>query len=287
VTAAPAFTDTIVFETPLVRIGAFRCDAEFPGFENTGPAENDCFVFPRTAVEIEHEHEPRFPANANIITFYNRSQRYIRRKISGTGDRCDWFGVDRDLAREVVRRVDPSVEERPFSWTHRSCDSRTYLIQRQLFHLVTRAPDAEPAAVEETVILLLERAIQPRRLPKATPKQRALVYDVECLLGAFFDQPLSLADIARQSGASVYHLCRTFRRVTGVPLHQYRHRLRLRHGLEPVIETRDGLSRIAVDLGFTHHSHFTGAFRREFGATPSQLRQSRLTPLEITNTRPE
>src|ERR1700744_5525789 len=103
----PLFRDTIVFESALVRIGAFRCDRAFPGFGDTGPAGNDCFVFPRTAVQIEHEHAPPFVANPNVVTFYNRSQHYLRHEISERGDRCDWFGVDREVAREAVRTVDP------------------------------------------------------------------------------------------------------------------------------------------------------------------------------------
>ena len=30
---------------------------------------------------------------------------------------------------------------------------------------------------------------------------------------------------------------------------------------------------MAVDLGFSSHSHFTTSFRREFGVQPSRLRQ--------------
>ena len=83
----PSFTDRIVYETRLVRIGAFRCDRDHPDFCDTGPANNDCFVFPRTAVQIEHEHEPPFAANPNVTTFYNRSQRYQRHQISERGER--------------------------------------------------------------------------------------------------------------------------------------------------------------------------------------------------------
>src|SRR5581483_112857 len=65
---APSFSDVIVFESGLVRIGAFRCDRGYPGFHDTGPASHDCFVFPRTAVQIEHEHAPPFVANPNVVT---------------------------------------------------------------------------------------------------------------------------------------------------------------------------------------------------------------------------
>ena len=279
-----SFTDKIVFETPLVRIGAFRCDARYHGFQDTGPADNDCFVFPRTAVQIEHEHERPFAANANVVTFYNRSQRYLRHEISDQGDRCDWFGVNRDVARDVVRTFEPSVEDAPFRSSRGPCDARTYLMQRTLFNRV-KDQAADPMAVEETVIRLLERVIaqSTRKRPPIAQKSNEIVHDAECILAANFDQPMSLSELAARVQTSVYHLCRTFRTATGMALHQYRRHLRLRHGLEQVSETSHALSRVAVDLGFAHHSHFTAAFRREFGCTPSDLR----TPLLTMNKRPE
>jgi len=270
----PSFSDTIVFQSTLVRIGAFRCDREYTSFCDTGPAMNDCFVFPRTAVRIEHERQPPFAANPNVTTFYNRSQRYVRHEISDRGDRCDWFGVDRDVARDIVRTIDPAVQENPFSWTRGRCDARTYLLQRRLFNSVVQGSIADPIAIEETVLLLLERVIGGAALAVRGGKRRALVHDTECLLASKFDQSLSLPQIARQVGASVYHLCRAFREDTGLALHQYLSQLRIRHGLAVVSESAMPLSRIAVDLGFAHHSHFTYSFQREFGITPSGLRLS-------------
>lgn len=122
----PAFSDTIIHESAVARIGAFRCDREHPAFRNTGPANNDCFVFPRTAVQIEHANQPPFAANPNITTFYNRSQQYQRDGISERGDHCDWFGVAREVARDAVRAVDPFVEEEPFRFQRGRCDAQTY-----------------------------------------------------------------------------------------------------------------------------------------------------------------
>jgi len=36
----------------------------------------------------------------------------------------------------------------------------------------------------------------------------------------------------------------------------------------------DDLTMLALDTGFSSHSHFTAAFRRAFGCTPSQFRMS-------------
>ena len=52
----------LLCDTGLVKIGAFRCTPQEAAFENSGPIENDCFVFPRTAVVIEHDHARPFVA---------------------------------------------------------------------------------------------------------------------------------------------------------------------------------------------------------------------------------
>ena len=93
----PLFSNTVVYESALIRIGAFRCDRMYPEFRNTGPAQNDCFVFPRTAVQIEHEDAPPFVASLNVVAFYNRSQVYERREISARGDRCASVAIARHV----------------------------------------------------------------------------------------------------------------------------------------------------------------------------------------------
>ncbi len=271
----PAFSDIVVYESPLVRIGAFRCDRNYPGFRDTGPAQNDCFVFPRTAVLIEHEHVPPFVANPNIVTFYNRAQRYQRYEISERGDRCDWFAVRRDLACDAARVKDPAPRDAPFTWHCGRCDARTYLLQRLLFDAVAAGALDDPIAIEETVLLLLDRVVGESRSVMPHSSKRELVHEVECMVASRFDGTLELSQIAAYAGASVYHLCRSFRELTGFQLHQYIRQLRLRHGLEDVCETANRLSQIAVNLGFAHHSHFTNAFRRDFEVTPSQLRALR------------
>jgi hypothetical protein len=38
----------------------------------------------------------------NVVTIYNRAQRYERFPISDAGDHCDWFALSDDLARDAV-----------------------------------------------------------------------------------------------------------------------------------------------------------------------------------------
>lgn len=285
--------DRLVFETGLVRIGAFRCYPEHPAFHDTGPIKNYCFVFPRTAVEIQHGHEPAFVANPNVVTFYNSGQVYARNAISLEGDHCDWFGVEAELVRDAMRGFDARVEdrpERPFLRSRGWSDASTYLFQRRLFTRVTTGKAADPLAVEEAVIDLLDRVIRctyarclPFREPEIRSGQWATAHDIEAILSRRLERRLSLRSIAREVGLSAYHVCRLFRRVTGTTLHQYRVRLRLREALTEVVESRRPLTDIALDAGFSSHSHFTDFFHREFGVPPSWLRATCAAKVPVSN----
>ena len=265
-----------------MRIGAFRCHPEHPSFHDSGPIKNYCFVFPRTAVAIQHEHEPAFVANPNVVTFYNLGQLYLRNAISPAGDHCDWFGVEPEMARDVVRTFDPHADdlaERPFPLSRGWSDPPAYLLQRRLFTQVASSNSIDSLAVEETVIELLDRVIRctysipiPSRELRIGRAQRDAIHNVETILSQDMEQRLTLKSIARHIGLSAYHVCRLFRRVTGIPLHQYRLRLRLREALTHVVGSTRPLTDIALDAGFSSHSHFTDLFHREFSATPSSLR---------------
>jgi AraC-like DNA-binding protein len=87
-----------------------------------------------------------------------------------------------------------------------------------------------------------------------------------------FDENLSLRILAGLAGCSPCYLSRNFRAETGFTMAQYRTRLRLLHALDRLFEGEEALTPLALDLGFSHHSHFTAAFGRWFGKTPSAAR---------------
>ena len=98
---------------------------------------------------------------------------------------------------------------------------------------------------------------------------------VEQAKGMIADDPaqlIRLADLARRAGCSPFHLCRAFRQVTGLTISAFRRSMRLRLALDRLRDGHDDLTSLAFDLGFASHSHFTAAFRRQFGLTPSRFR---------------
>ena len=275
--------DVEVFQSPLVRVGRWRCPAEHPIFVDSGPIPDALFVFPRESVWIKHAGAEPFVADANTVTYYNRGQCYTRQKLSRRGDECEWFAVAPEAIAETLAAHEPAAIDRasrPFPFSHGPSDPGSYLRQRLIFEHVSREPVPDRLFVEEAVLAVLgdvtrlayerQGVMQARRA-----RHRRDVDVVEAardLIARRFTANMSLGDIARDVESSVFHLARVFKARTGFSLHAYRNQLRLRAALEKLAEPGIDLIDIALDLGFSSHSHFTEIFRRNFGKTPSAVR---------------
>ena len=278
--------DTPLFASPLVKIASFRADPAHPQFRSSGPIENHIFVFPRTSVRIQHVDKQPFVTSPNVVTFYNRDQLYRRDCVSPEGDACEWFAVAPDLLLDAMQSHDPSAADRPdhpFLFMQGPSDPRTYLLQRLLVRQLIEGGPLDPLFVEETAVRLLDRVLanavrvfEPPTTAAEESRARSfeMVQAVQAILIARYREPLSLDEIAQQAGVSVFHLCRLFRRRTGFSLHAWQTQLRLREALERVAEPGIDLTDLALDLGYSSHSHFTAAFRQAFGVPPSALREA-------------
>lgn len=276
--------DADIARTPRVAIGAFRCPVTWPAFRDTGPIPECVVAFPRSGVFIQHEGSVRFLADPTVVTIYNRNQRYERFAASPDGDRCDWFAVSDEIAREIAVTFDGEAHdrERPFRFQWAPSTPELYARQRRIGRRAARGM-MDPLELEEEVVGVVESVLslahrRPRRGPRAVATRRRWVELADAArteLLATLDQNRSVHDLARSLCVSPFHLCRVFRAITGKTLHEYRRELRIRHALEWLASTRKvGLSTVAHGLGFSSHSHFVREMRSQLGATPSALRRS-------------
>lgn len=242
------------------------------------------FVFPRTSVWIEHPGHRPVLADPTTVTFYNREEPYRRRMLSPEGDRCDWYAFVPCVLEELVRSLDPWIDDRPhrpFRFTHGPADPPSYVRQRLVAHHVATEAVPDPVFVEEEMLSVLRRVLahaygrrgQRGSRPGRPDPDTHLVDRVRAFALARVDEKLTLARLAALGGCTPFHLCRTFRAATGGTVHAWLVRLRLQASLERVAEPRSDLTTIALDLGFASHSHFTEAFRKAFGVPPSEFRR--------------
>ena len=89
-----------------------------------------------------------------------------------------------------------------------------------------------------------------------------------------FSSDLSLQTLANESGYSRVHFVRMFRAATGYSPHNYLLNLKLERARELLKKLSMSLIDIALDCGFSSHSHMSRLFHKIVGVTPSAYRRS-------------
>jgi len=273
--------EQVIYQGELVQVGLFRCPLSRTDFAEAGPITGHLLVFPRTSVCITQDGKEPVIASPNVVMYYNRGQPYRRSPVSARGDMCEWFAYAPVVVAEALRSYDMRIEEhweQPFDFTHGPSDPASYLMQRQIVEHVLHHQEPDWLFVEETSLWVLGRALE-RAFEKkestrsrANHSQRSLAHHLQAILSTRFNETLTLEGLSSELGYSPYHLSHVFRWQTGVSIHQYLNQIRLRTALEMISGGCSDLTQLAINLGYNHHSHFSMAFRKSFGAPPSQIR---------------
>ena len=210
-----------------------------------------------------------------MVTLYNAGVEYSSEVISAEGSHCAWMALDPETLLEIVALNGDGApcRNRPFPVDQVAIEATVVMRQRNLFRFARRFGDADPLKVEEESIAIVERVAARILKPSGRPLRvcEGVIERARSTLAAHFAEPLSLAEVARQSGVSSAYLSRTFRSVTGQTMHAFREELRLRRALDLLPDFRGDFSRVALDLGYSSHSHFSNRFRRYFGLTPAEF----------------
>ena len=85
-------------------------------------------------------------------------------------------------------------------------------------------------------------------------------------------EELSLANVAKAAGASVFHFCKIFHKATGLKFTDYVARVRLEDARNRLLNPNLRISEIAYDVGFQSLTQFNRTFKRVFGQSPTEFR---------------
>ena len=265
---------TPLLSTSTLSVGEFHCppgDASWHETNRIGDRAH--VVFPRCSVLIRQLGRAPVLATPNHAMLYNADQHYRRELQHELGDESVFV----ELAEETLEQLAGDDRLRV---THVPTGRQTYLLQHLLVrHLRSRCSDELEA--EELASRLVQSALAPqvarrraaRELTKA--EHRELAEAAKSEIAADLSVRRSLGELAQNLHTSPFHLARVFRAETGFTLAGYRQALRLRAALERLPGTDRDLSALALELGFSSHSHFTASFTREFAVPPSAVRDPR------------
>ncbi len=220
-------------------------------------------VVPRRGVFAVHRRDGVTVADAATAVLLGAGEEYRVSHPGGHGDACTVLAFAPDALEEAVgARRAAAAPLRP------ATQRRTALFTAALRR------GADPLAADEGALLLLSDVATDVRAPRvATPAAARRADAVRALLAADPTAPWRLDAVAAAVRSSPFHLARQFRAATGETIARHLTRLRLALAAERVAGGERDLARLAIDLGFAHHSHFSARFRALFGTTPSELRR--------------
>jgi len=276
-----------LYKSPIVTISDYCCeeDNQAPGAEEESVSNS--IVLMRRGAFSKHFGRKKVTADVNQAVFFSKDSVYRVSHPTDCGDRGTTFTLAPRILNDIVRELDPSVDEhpdQPFAFITGPCDPQIFWRHRELVQRLERQADeplehlyADVTALQ-LVADILESAFEKHGSPVSTKRKSTKTDHAEkaeaakSFLAARLSKPVLLTEVAREVGSSPFNFARIFQQQTGIPVHRYLPLLRLRVSLERLSDADEDLTTLALDLGFSSHSHFTSVFKDEFGVTPSEIR---------------
>ena len=277
-----------LYDSPMIAVRDYVCRHDHREASPEEESESNSITLMRHGAFARHFGRRKITSDVNQSTFFAKGSVYRVSHPSGCGDRGTSMVVAESILTDIIRELDPTIDERPgdpFPFTSGPVDTALFVRHRDYVRRLelAEADPLEPLWADVTGLQLIadvlvaayEHAGAKPAKRASTAKDHAERADAaKAYIAKHLGENISLAEIASAANASPFNFARLFQQQTGMPVHRYLTQLRLRTSLEQIAEPGADLTSIALDLGFSSHSHFSDVFRREFGRTPSEIREN-------------
>jgi AraC family transcriptional regulator len=262
-----------LFESETVRIGLFEA---WPVSDACGEVErqdSNVVVLPVSGVFSKHDTPSRHvigtPSHAVFVA-------------ANTPYRISFPGAvgDRALILRFGEALTPELDcqgSRATMAPHGLLPASAMMLRNLLWRRLQRG-EADEFEIEALGLDLLNMSLTSMRTGNVAVRRSAQVRRMRALervkeaVALAPTDKWDVAKLASVANLSPFHLSHVFRQMVGTSIYDYVLQERLAHTLDAVLDCGD-LTAIALDAGFTSHSHFTARFRSFFGCTPTALRR--------------
>ena len=259
-------------DTVLIKDVACRGACKHKSAEECATATH--MAFPYRGVYLHHVGRAETVAEANQVVFFNEDEPYrISHPVEG-GDSSLSIKVSAAALLELAPPHYLQTKGRvAFNRSRLRIDARAQALTALLRHSLDRGV-IEPLEAETLTLNLLRWALGERTSHAASGSigRQKLVDRAKLVLSSDLRRRWTLGEIAAQVGVSPVYLTQVFQQVEGLPLYRYQLNLRLARALDLLGKCLD-LTGLALDLGFSSHSHFSAAFKQAYGQTPAQFQR--------------
>ncbi len=240
------------FSIAYIRKGNFR----FNVFRNGLDAYSGLFLICKPGYEHTVSHVHDLPDECTIFSF-SASQA---EELQGMAGAFNWFFRNPDL-HSILIKASPETE---------------YLHHR-IIHLLHRPRYAQLEA-EQLIAALLQALLTGEGMLPVPLSDRSkrhylpLIEGVKAHISTHYEQDISLTGLAAMSHMSPFHFNRMFRQMTGTTPYRYLLDVRLREAEWQIAHSSKPVTEIAFATGFNSLEHFSAAFRKAYGQSPSAMR---------------
>lgn len=239
-------------------------------------------VLPRDGMFVRHNGYGKSVADRASVLFFERGDPFEISHPVRKPDTNTVVSLNRRLINELC--TSPGQDNSPFFGIDSIlATNRILLTHAELLSAIRRRNNSDHLELEEKALLLVAEVfdqlrkrsvLQARSAERPGLHARKLVNEVLLYLSENRGNQFSLGDIAAAVDRSRFYLCRTFRSHTGHTIHRHLTGLRLSSALRALANSRVPITDIALDLGYSSHSHFAARFKQEFGITPKKYRDA-------------
>lgn len=262
----PEFEVYSLLRSPTVTIRDTRCQGSCRSLSPEECTTTTQLIFPYRGVYVRHVGQDQAVAEANQVLFFNANEGYrVRHPVAGGDGSLTLVIEESQLAElapvDILHRRTRIAFRRQRLRIDARAQALVALLRQRLHRKVAESLEAEVLA-----LTLVRRTLGPHssHAPSGTSGRQKLVDRAKLVLSSDLMRRWTLAEIAGELRVSPVYLTQVFQQVEGLPLYQYQLRLRLARALD-LLARYDDLTTLALDLGFSSHSHFSAAFRRLYG----------------------
>lgn len=267
---------SVLLRTDSISVGEFHCNGRSRRSEQEAARSHE-IVIPQSGAYIRRDASGDVYLDETAIGFFEAHRPYSIEHLERRPDLTTVISI-RDVAGFPAFAGTPDKEATFFGRSAIRATPEIHLLHRRLLAMV-KDDYQDSFAVEESALLLATRAVERSH---ATPDLSnrpgsGTANDVTIAVAEYvrtrFKERLTLADIARYTGYSVFHLCRMFNARMKTSIHRYIKSLRLESAHSALVDTDLPVTTIALEHGYSSHAHFTSQFSNWFGQSPTAVRR--------------
>lgn len=241
------------------------------------------------SAQIEGVQEPIHARPGTQLMWYDPTPQFdfsldedVRHERFEVNLSMEYFASLVERYPELLETAFSQIERRQPFFLHpegRFITPRMKSIIRQILHSheqgALRRVFIEAKVTELLVLQLRQHRQHEDRLYRETTLSRREVdrmIEARDRVLARIDDPPTLQELARQVGTNEFKLKKDFKAVFGDTVYGLLLKRKMEHARALLLDTNRLIGDIAQEVGYSHPAHFSTAFKKTFGVSPSSFR---------------